>query len=198
METRPIFGIKASNGFWRTRSCCQFLAKPNRHANTCGTASQKIVQNGSENNSDITANQSLPLRLQAYRNISAGMLTEWKLEVRILCPALYLQERQEEEPLTANAEAKQKKTEYTSHTLYQSSQFDLFGGGRERSVTSRRPNCKPTCHSAERAVMRGDGGLRQRAHSKRSPVCGESWGVIETFQPVLSVPVTISTLHNVS
>lgn len=29
------FGIKASNGFWITRSCCQFLAKPNRHANTC-------------------------------------------------------------------------------------------------------------------------------------------------------------------
>lgn len=138
METRPIFGIKASNGFWRTRSCCQFLAKPNRHANTCGTASKKIVQYGSENNSDITANQSLPLRSHAYRNISAGMLTEWKLKVRILRPALYLQERQEEEPLTADVEAKQR-AQNIRRTLFTKAHNWTFLGGRERSVTSRRP-----------------------------------------------------------
>lgn len=196
METRPIFGIKASNGFWRTRSCCQFLAKPNRHANTCGTASQKIVQNGSENNSDITANQSLPLRLQAYRNISAGMLTEWKLEVRTLRSVPPGKTGRGAADCKCGGKAKKDRI-HVAHSLPKLTIWP-FWGGRERSVTSRRPNCKPTCHSAERAVIRGDGGLRQRAHSKRSPVCGESWGVIETFQPVLSVPVTISTLHNVS
>ena len=36
------FGIKVSNGFWITRSCCQFLAKSNRHANTCGTESKRF------------------------------------------------------------------------------------------------------------------------------------------------------------